>query len=167
MNPGCRIERLQREPTLALRTRTPIEGLPRFLSTAYGTVVSFLASRGKHPSGPPFALYRNTDMANLDVEAGFPVRGIVEGSDPMVVGEIDGCDAATCTHVGSYESLHESYDRLLAWMEREGFHGTGQVYEFYLNDPSVTPPDRLRTRIVLPLCGAMAPELERSANGVH
>jgi effector-binding domain-containing protein len=167
MDSACRIERLQREPTLALRTRTPIEGLPRFLGTAYGTVVAFLASRGKHPAGPPFALYRNMDMKDLDVEAGFPVRGTIEGADPMVAGEIECCDAATCTHVGSYESIHESYDSLIAWMEREGYAGNGQVYEFYLNDPSVTPADRLRTRIVLPLCTTGVAEAESFANGVH
>ena len=151
MNSIFTVETLHREPTLTMRTHTSVDRLPLFLGTAYGSVVSYLAAQGRHPAGPPFVLYHNMDLADLDVEAGFPLRRRVTGTDQLVAGEIAECKAATCTHVGSYETIGESYEMLAKWMEAKGFEGTGEAYEFYLNDPSETPPERLRTRIICPI----------------
>jgi len=37
------------------------------------------------------------------------------------------------------------------FMHAKGFVGTGLVYEFYINDPSVTPPDKWETLVLIPV----------------
>ena len=151
MNTVCAIEAMHRQPTVTMRTRLPVERLPAFLAKAYGTIMAHLTAQGVQPAGPPFALYHNMDMQNLDVEAGFPVMRTVSVSEDVLAGHIPECEAAMCMHVGSYETLHTAYESLMEWMQMHGHQPKGSAYEFYLNDPDKTPAEELRTRILFPL----------------
>jgi len=114
-------------------------------------VARHLGILGEVPSGPPFAAYYNMDMEALDVEAGFPVARELMGSGDVEARVIPAGRAATRVHVGPYGEMQESYEELTAWMAGEGLEPAGMVYEFYLNDPSSTPPEELETMIVFPL----------------
>lgn len=116
-----------------------------------GAVLGYLQSHGVEPAGPPYALARNADTRDLDIEAGWPVPRELPGTGEIVSGEIAESPAATCVHVGSYEGLAASHDGLKAWMEGQGLEGEGVAYEFYLDDPRETPVAERRTRISYPL----------------
>jgi AraC family transcriptional regulator len=60
---------------------------------------------------------------------------------------------AVLAHTGSYATLQAAYDWLFGtWMEDAGeMPGRGPCHEVYLNDPSDTPEDQLRTDIFVPL----------------
>ena len=47
----CEIKEQAEQPTLSIRTRTPIEGLPQLLSESYGKIAGYLAELGEEPSG--------------------------------------------------------------------------------------------------------------------
>lgn len=86
-------------------------------------------------------------MQDLDVEAGFPISRLVPGKDAI---QPDG-RAATCLHVGPYAEIEPAFTGLSGWVKANGYEPTGIAYEMYLNDPSTTPPEDLRTLIFLPL----------------
>ncbi len=147
----CKAVNRPAQPVLSIRTVTTVGGLPRVLGDIYGAVARRLGTLREYPAGPPFAAYYNMDMEALDVEGGFPVSRTLAGEGDVEGREIPAGLAATCVHVGPYATMQETYEELTAWMESEGLEPTGIVYEFYLNDPSSTPPEELETEIVFPL----------------
>jgi len=53
--------------------------------------------------------------------------------------------SAQILHHGSYDQEQESLDKLFHYIEKEGFVIAGRHHEIYLNDPSKTPTDKLKT----------------------
>ncbi|MBA3073532.1 MAG: GyrI-like domain-containing protein [Anaerolineae bacterium] len=58
---------------------------------------------------------------------------------------------AKCTYVGQYGKMSSTLSAFHEFMHAKGFVGTGLVYEFYINDPSVTPPDKWETLVLIPV----------------
>jgi effector-binding domain-containing protein len=121
------------------------------LGSAYGAVMQYLAEMREQPSGPPFAMYYNMEMENLDVEAGFPVAKAFPGRGEVKASELPAGPVATCLHLGPYQQLTAAYSALTQWVVEHGYEPTGVTYEVYLNDPQTTPPEALQTQIVFVL----------------
>jgi effector-binding domain-containing protein len=135
-------------PVLGIRTRTPVDNLPETLGKCYASVGQYLASLGQAPAGCPYVAYFNMDMADLDIEAGFTVAGPLEGTSEIQAGALPNTLVATTTYTGPYIEMAPAYQELTRWIEQQGYQPSGVVYEFYLNDPSTTPPEALQTQIV-------------------
>lgn len=147
----CEIIEQAEQTVASIRMRTPVQDLPKVLGQACGAIAQYLGEQGVKPAGPPFAAYYNMDMQDLDVEAGFPVAQSLEGKDNIQSGQLPACRAATCVHVGPYKDIEPAYNALIAWIKENNLETIGIVYEFYLNDPQTTPPDKLMTKIIMPL----------------
>lgn len=151
MNFQCEIKERDVQPTLSVRARTPIDGLPQLLGESYGKIAGYLAALGEQPAGAPFAAYYNMDMQDLDVEIGFPVSKPLAGKDIIQASEVPGGNLAFAMHVGRYSDIAPAYDALVQFVKEQGYKPTGVSYEFYLNDPETTPQEKLQTQIVFPL----------------
>lgn len=147
----CELLDRESQPTLAIRARSSVQGLPQVLGRAWGAIMQRAGRLGVQPSGPPFVAYRNMDMQDLDLEIGVPFSQKLEGEGEVLPGEIPGGRAAGCLHVGPYNQLRAAYDALQKWMEANGHTPSGVVYEFYLNDPQTTPAAELQTQVIFPL----------------
>lgn len=147
----CQLLDRQSQPTLAIRTRSSVQGLPQVLGQAWGAIMQYAGQMGVQPSGPPFVAYHNMDMQDLDLEIGFPFAQKLRGEGELLPGEIPGGKAAGCLHVGPYDQLGAAYEALQKWLEANCYTPSGVAYEFYLNDPQTTPPDELQTEVVFPL----------------
>lgn len=139
------------QPTLSIRSRTPIQGLPRLLGESYGKIAGYLAELGEQPAGAPFAAYHNMDLHDLDVEIGFPVTKAIEGKGEIQASQVPGGKLGYALHTGPYGDIAPAYDALTQFVKEKGYEPTGVSYEFYLNDPEETPQDQLQTQIVFPL----------------
>ena len=139
------------QSVLSIRTRAAVQDLPQVMGKAYGAIMQYLGELGVPPAGAPFVAYFNMDMQDLDMEIGFPVMQPLPGKGEIQPSEIPGGKAATCLHTGSYPELSQAYQALYAWVNESGYQATGASYEFYLNDPEETPPEKLQTQIVFPL----------------
>ena len=151
MSYQCQVEERTLQPTLAVRTRTSVENLPRVLGPTYGTIAQYLGELGEQPIGPPFVAYFNEDMTDLDIEIGFPVVRELPGRGEIQTSKIPGGKVATCLHVGPYSEIEPAYEALVEFVEERGHEATGVCYEVYLNDPQETPPEALQTQILFPL----------------
>jgi AraC family transcriptional regulator len=59
---------------------------------------------------------------------------------------------AVALHVGPYETVAKTYDKVFAYLEKNGYEIAGPVYESYLDkDPSKVKPEQLRTEIWVPV----------------
>lgn len=137
--------------TVAIRTRSNVRDLPNLLPRTYCELMQYLNAVGVPVADPAFAYaaYYNMDMEDLDVEAGFPVDGQVEGRGNIMAGEIPAGRFATVMHTGPYEGMEPTYERLNAWIRQNQHEPAGVVYEMYLNGPDDTPPEGLQTRILM------------------
>ncbi len=147
----CEVKEQPVQKTLSIRTRAAVQDLPQVLGEGYGAIAQYLSELGEQPIGPPFAAYYNMDMDNLDLELGFPVARTLPGLANIKAGEIPGGRVATCLYTGPYRDLEAAYNAVAEWLKDNGYEATGVTYEFYLNDPTETPPAELQTQIILPL----------------
>jgi effector-binding domain-containing protein len=81
----------------------------------------------------------------LDMAEEFDVRVAVQAADGDDL--LPGGSFASAVHVGPYEEIPLTVHGVLAWFGDYGQTPAGPVREVYLNDPAVTPPERLETRV--------------------
>jgi effector-binding domain-containing protein len=128
-----------------------VQELGKALGDAYGAIAQYLGELGECPAGPPFSVYYNQDMQDLDVEIGFPVARELPDRGDIHASQIPGGRMATCLYTGPYTGMAPAYTALSQWMEENGHQPTGVAYEIYLSDPDETPPEELQTQIAFPL----------------
>jgi effector-binding domain-containing protein len=142
------------QATLSIRTRTSAQDLSYVLKQAYGTIIQYLIEKEEQPAGPPFAAFFNTDRKDLDIEAGFPVFSSLPVKDSIQAGQLPSGKVASCLFTGPYDHIDGAYNALNLWIKDNGYEATGVAYEVYMNDPAYTPPNALKTQLILPLKGA-------------
>jgi effector-binding domain-containing protein len=141
------IVELKERNTVSVRYRTPAAGLAGSMGPIYGEIAAYMGKNGIPFAGPPFAMYYNMDMDDLDVEIGFPVGKAQTGEGRVKAGKLPGGRMATATHLGPYTSIEETYNKLTAFVGQKGLETESYMYEEYLNSPEDTAPEKLATNI--------------------
>jgi effector-binding domain-containing protein len=145
----CELKELTAGPALSIRTRAAVQDLPEVFGKGFGAILEYLGKQNAAPAGPPFAVYYNMDLQNLDVELGFPVANALDGADAIQASQTPAGKAVVCLYVGPYEEVEPAYRALVKWIKRQGHEPAGVAYEVYLNDPENTPAAELQTQIHL------------------
>ncbi|ATW26884.1 GyrI-like domain-containing protein [Candidatus Formimonas warabiya] len=139
------------QPVLSMRTRTAVGNLPQELGKAYGAIIGYLNELGEKPLDAAFAAYYNMDMADLDVEMGFPVPKALPGRGEIKSSEIPAGKQVSCLYQGPYSQMEPVYNEMMKWINEHGYTPTGTSYEFYYNSPMEVPESELLTKVVFPL----------------
>jgi len=150
----CKVKELPSQLALSIRLRTPVSELSQRVGRAFGAIAAYLADQRLAPAGVPFVAYYNMDMQDLDIEAVIPVARKLLGRGNIQCRQFPGGKAAVCLHVGAYDQIGAAYNGLNEWLKANQLQGIGVAYEFYLNDPAVTPREALRTEVAMPLKAA-------------
>ncbi len=138
-------------PVLAIRVRTPLEGIPQKLAESYGAIGQYLGELGEEMAGAPYAAFYNMDMQDLDIEIGMQVSRELPGRDTIQAGHIPGGKAASAIYSGPYSKMEPTYEALAKWMAERNLEPTGVAYEFYIDDPAEISQNEIRTQIYFPL----------------
>ena len=85
MSYKCEVREQAFQLAMSIRTRTRVQDLPQVLGKGYGAIAQYLGELQEEPAGPPFAIYYNEDMQNLDIEFGFPVGRRLAGKNDAIV----------------------------------------------------------------------------------
>lgn len=144
----CKVEEKPTQPTLSIRTIISVQEMPQVLGKSYMSIGKYLEELGEPFAGPPFAMFYNMDMQNLDVEIGFPVAKKLPKKGEIKASEIPGGKKATLLYKGAFSEMEPAYNKLSKWVEENGYKSTGVAIEYYLDDPKDTPTEELRTQIV-------------------
>jgi effector-binding domain-containing protein len=147
----CEIQSRKAQPTVCRQIVTPAADLPKVLGESYGMIMRYLGAQGVQPTGAPYVAYFNMDMQALNIEVGFPVSKPIPPYEQVESGEIPAGEYANTLHAGSYQELKAAYHALTEFVTNQNHEPTGVVYEIYLNDPSITPEDQLKTQILFML----------------
>ncbi len=93
---------------------------------------------GRHICGKPMLLIYDTEYRETDADfaACMPVR---KGTDVegISVHDLPGGHAVTLVHVGPYEELGRSYEKLLAYIQEHGYQTTTPCREVYIKGPGM------------------------------
>ena len=134
-----------------VRGRVAHEGLGDFLASAFGEVMGAVAQQGHKVTGPPFARYEPTEAGGWDVEAGFPVSGVVDPVGRVGMATLPSGRAARTVHHGAYSKLGDAYGALESWVLENGYQTSSAPWEVYLDEPGVAVP---RTEVFMPCAPA-------------
>lgn len=89
--------------------------LPRVFDGAYEAVARALTSVGAAPSGPAVASYTGDPNGTFALEIGFPVTAAPSDfPGELIASTTPGGELAIMSHLGPYEDLPASWDRLVA-----------------------------------------------------
>lgn len=107
-----------------------------------------MSQTGAVCAGGLIAIYHSPefDPEDTDLELGFPVTAASDHTRTL-----KGCTCAAAMHKGEYGKLPETYTRLGAWIDSNGYSIAAPPYEIYLNDPGEVAPDQLLTEIYFPI----------------
>jgi effector-binding domain-containing protein len=141
------------QATVTVRIRTSASMRHKDLQQVYGVIIQYLAAHEEQPAGPPFIVYDRRDRDASDIEAGFPVFKSLPGEDGIQAGQLPAGKGASCLFTGPYDRMEPAYQELERWISENGYESAGVAYEVYMNDPAYTPPNNLKTQIILPLKG--------------
>lgn len=144
---------VQERRTVSIRMTVPVERLPEVMGKSFWEIMEYLNREGIPPAGPPFGYYHNMDMANLDVEMGFPVREELPGDGRVKASTLPAGRVAVETHRGPYETMEETYNKVIGELKERGLEMDEFMYEFYLNDPDEVSPEEIETEIYMPVKG--------------
>lgn len=94
-----------------------------------------------------------TPPDKIRYDACFVVGDDVQAEGEVGIQTVAGGDYAVTVHHGPYEKLIETYARLCGeWLPQSGRElASAPGYEIYLNNPQMTPPEKLATEIHMPL----------------
>jgi effector-binding domain-containing protein len=144
---------LQEQHTAVVHGRLTMDRIADFLGGAFGEVMGVAAAQGLHPTGAPFGRYRLVGEDQIEIEAGFPLSGVVTATGRVEPATLPGGRVATTLHVGDYADVGAAYDAAQRFLTDEGYEVSGDPWECYLDEPDVAQP---RTEVFMP-CRPLRP----------
>ncbi|GAB91935.1 GyrI-like domain-containing protein [Gordonia rhizosphera] len=132
-----------------IRAVVPMSELPTVFPETFDKVARLVTAAGGMVVGPAYARYFGMPTDVVDMEIGFGIAAPVE-SEELVVTAHPTRRAVIATHIGPYDTLAESYEKLMPWLESQDLDLDDSMFEFYDTGPEVPPADTV-TRLVFPL----------------
>jgi effector-binding domain-containing protein len=121
----------------------------------YGEIFKYVGRHRARPGGPAFSIYYDEGFreSDVDVEAAVPLSKDIPDGDRVKVRELSGVEEMACTvHKGSYDTFAEPYNRLLTWIEANGYRVCGPNREVYIKGPGLlTKPANYVTELQVPV----------------
>ena len=146
------ISQRQSLPAAVMRGSCAMSELGNRLGVMLPAVRAAIADQGIDPVAPPFLRYVAMYENALTFEAGCALAAPFITTPAVRSADLPGGEVATLWHVGPYEDLGASHDRLDAWLARHGRQTGGERWEVYWTDPGDgSDPATWRTEIVQPL----------------
>lgn len=141
------------QPVLVVRRRVRRTDIAQTLAEQLGRIFQLVQSGGGAIAGQPFTRYLEWGPGVLTLEVGLPITSQwQQTSGDIRADTLPGGPAATTTHMGAYETLHEAHAAVQVWMEEKNLRGAGAPWEVYVSDPADVPdPANWRTDIFWPL----------------
>ena len=149
--PEPELVRLPLRDTAVIVIETPVGGLPGAIAHCIPEVEGAMTRAGVALTGPPFVRYLEMGP-EIRAAIGFPVGTAIAPSGRIQPGRLPGGDAARIVHLGPYDTIAVTYERLQAWMAARRREPSGPFWEVYWTDPHTSPdPASWRTEVFAPL----------------
>ena len=111
--------------------------------------------QGLQPAGALISVYHNSPEvvkeSELKWDIGFPVPDNTQVKPPLKLTVYEKKTVLEYLHKGSYDLLPTVYQKLANFIKAEQYEIVLPTYEFYLNSPQQVKPEKLQTRIEIPI----------------
>jgi len=127
------------------------------MSDAFYDILNFIDRHGLQEAGAPMSISREFADGQLVFDAAIPVRNIAddtpaqEGS--VSLGATYEGPVVRVKHIGSYATLADTHERIVAYLAAMRLTRNGDAWESYVSDPTKTPEDDLVTYVYYPVEG--------------
>lgn len=111
-------------------------------------------AKGLEMAGPPFSHYLSYDEETGVAQylVGIPITGKAKNSGDIKFKSYKEMPVIQAVHTGPYEGLHQSYGKLMEYVEDNAIDLKMEAFEIYLTDPMAEPDvTRWQTLIAMPL----------------
>jgi len=143
-----RIEELTAQPYVFMRMETRQEEIGNKIGASLGRLMPYVAANA---AGMPLARWSKWEDGVGTMEVGIPVREAMAGDGDIEAGTLPAGKAAVVTHVGHYDGLAGTWDKLKAWIAEQGLECRADPWELYVDDCGEVPVEKLRTIIYWPV----------------
>ncbi len=157
MKPDIEIREIDDQTVLTIRESAPIASIPERMGKIFSEILTFIGKKGIALAGAPFAYWHNMNSDSIskgifDMECGFPINVPVEGEGRIKRSKLPGGQVITAMHIGSYETLAETYEVVMSWIKENGYQVEENMWETYLTNPAEEPDkSKWMTKIFLPI----------------
>ena len=144
---------LEAQPVLSLTETTSLATVGATIAEGFGALGAHVGAHSIEMTGPPFIVFHDIIDADQSgvIELCFPVAGSAPTTERIVHRTLDAGPAISTLHRGPYDEITPAYHTLAGWMHEHGLEPAGPPRESYLDDPTTTPPDDVRTSVVWPV----------------
>jgi effector-binding domain-containing protein len=122
--------------TAVIRAVVPMTGIASFFDTSFSSLATAIAEQAVAVTGPAFALYHGPPTDVADLEVGFTTDRAVEAAGDVAAGTLPPGRVARLVHLGGYDTLGSSWQRLGAWMGERRLTPGPLQWEVYVTEPS-------------------------------
>lgn len=105
------------------------------LNRLFGEVFAYVSQHGATPVGPGITVYYDTEYCEQDVNVGacMAFEGSLNDGEQVKVVELPATETmASVIHHGSFSTLNQAYNAILAWIEANGYRICGPTRELNL-----------------------------------
>lgn len=144
---------LKSRPFAYISLRSTLPQMPATMGQGFATLGQMFAKARAQMAGNPLAHYTAYDATSASFELGFPV---LETDIPALraaglsIGQSPGGTNMTATHIGPYDTVAKTYDRMTIAMKAQKLSPRRDMWESYLS-PAETPPEQIRTEVIWPV----------------
>jgi AraC family transcriptional regulator len=143
---------IEPRPILFVRRRVARTVIAATTGDCLGKVFAHSQAAGLALAGPPVSRYPEAGPGLITIEVGMPLAAPGAGAGAVEAGSLNGGAVAMAVHVGSYDSLGETYAAIERWIAEQGHRPGGSPWEVYVTDPAEHPdPADWKTEVYWPL----------------
>lgn len=105
-------------------------------------------------TGPFMTIYHDEEFIEegADIEVNVPITGKISiEASSIEVRNLRPVKVVSLVHKGSYETIGQSYEKLLSYVQKQGLEINGLMRDIYLNDPNTVKPAEILTEIQIPI----------------
>lgn len=122
------------------------------LAMAYTQIGSYARANNIVVVGAPLSITTANTTTGWQFDAAIAVDHNEGPADEQVkAGSTYAGKAMQFSHIGAYDKLADSVAKAYAWLAVHGYQATDRRIEEYVDDPGVTPVEKLRTLIQIPI----------------
>jgi Polyketide cyclase / dehydrase and lipid transport/GyrI-like small molecule binding domain len=136
---------------LVTQTATP-DAIAKAYADGYGQIGKFMVKNKLRQAGAPLSIEDAASPTSYTFDAGIPVeRNNASSADGVRVGDSYAGKALKATHVGAYQGMSITRDKLSAYLVAHGYAPKAKIIYWFVDDPGSVPAEKVRTEMYAPI----------------